>query len=102
MATVFDELNPTGVKIELERIPEEPITLLMEIGSGLRRVYEVAYGNKFDDSALQQAIRQIAEAAYEQRYGDIGYKRLFVQKVIQGFHYLRQKGTPPSLDDLGF
>ena len=101
VATVFDELNPTGVKVELERIPGDPITLLREIGSGLRSVYEVAYGCEFDESPLQQAIRQIAEAAYEQRYGDIGYKRLFVQKVIQGFHYLRQKGSPPSLDDLG-
>lgn len=102
VATVFDELNPTGVKIELERIPGDPLTLLTEIGTGLRRVYEVAYASKLDDSLVLHTIRQTAEAAYEQRYGDIGYKRLFVQKVIQGFHYLRQKGSPPSPEDLGF
>jgi len=100
VATVFDTLNPTGVKIELEKLSIEPIEFLEEVGDKLKRIYEVAYGHRFDGAASEKTIRTIAEAAYEQRYGDIGYKRLFVQKLIQGFHFLRQKRQPPSPEDL--
>jgi len=41
-----------------------------------------------------------AETAYEQRFGDIGYKRLFVQTLIRGLHFLRLRGTPPEVGDL--
>jgi len=101
VATVFDELNPTGVKIELEKIPVEPIALLEEIGSKLKHVYKVAYQYDFDELLAKQIVKQIAEAAHKQRYGDVGYKRLFVQKLIQGFHYLERKGSAPPLDELG-
>jgi len=38
VSTVFDaKLNPTGVKIYLERIPMEPIAHLKEIGEKLAR-----------------------------------------------------------------
>jgi len=100
VATVFDTLNPTGVKIELEKLSIEPLKFLEEVGDKLKRIYEVAYGYRFDGAASQKTIRTVAEAAYEQRYGDIGYKRLFVQKLIQAFHFLRQKGHPASPEDL--
>ena len=100
VATVFDTLNPTGVKIELEKLSIEPIKFLEEVGDKLKQIYEVAYGYRFDGAASEKTIRTVAEAAYEQRYGDIGYKRLFVQKLIQGLHFLRQKGHPPSPEDL--
>ncbi|HEC83432.1 MAG TPA: hypothetical protein ENI46_02960, partial [Firmicutes bacterium] len=100
VSTVFEEMNPTGVKIELEQVSNEPVELLTEVGRKLRDIYEKAYDHRFDDSAVEETIRTVAERAYELRYGDIGYKRLFVQKVIRGFAYLKKKGHPPSVDDL--
>jgi hypothetical protein len=101
VATVFETLNPSGVKVELEKVVSEPIPFLCEIGGKLAKVYETAYSHKFDESGCQRTVKAVAETAYEQRFGDIGYKRLFVQRLVQGFHYLRQKGIPPSPDDLG-
>jgi len=98
--TVFEYLNPSGVKIELERVVKEPIPFLCEVGNKLARIYEIAHNYHFDNAACQQTIELVAKAAYEHRYGDIGYKRLFVQTLIKGFHFLRQKGTPPSSEDL--
>lgn len=100
VATVFETLNPSGVKIELERVVTDPILFLCEVGRGLARVYEAAYNHKFDEAACQQTISLVAKKAYEQRFGDIGYKRVFVQKLIRGLHILRQKGVPPSSEDL--
>lgn len=100
LATVFEELNPSGVKIELERVVTEPIPFLCDIGSKLSKVYEVGYNHAFEKASVQQMINSIAEDAYEQRFGDIGYKRLFVQKLVQGFNFLRIKGIVPSIKDL--
>jgi len=100
VTTVFDTLNPTGVKIELEKLSIEPIKFLEKVGNKLKHIYEVAYGYRFDSATSEKTIRTVAEAAYEHRYGDIGYKRLFVQKLIQGLHFLRQKRQSPSPKDL--
>lgn len=101
VATVFETLNPSGVKVELEKVVSEPVPFLCEIGGKLAKVYETAYSHRLDESGCQQTVKAFAEAAYEQRFGDIGYKRLFVQMLVRGLHYLRQKGIPPSPDDLG-
>lgn len=101
VATVFDQLNPTGVKIDLEKVWTEAIPFLEDVGTKLKHVYETAYGCEFDEPSAQQTIQKIAKAAFEERFGDIGYKRLFVQKLIQGFHYLRSTGSPPSASELG-
>jgi hypothetical protein len=100
VATVFDTLNPTGVKIELEKVSIEPISFLAQVGERLRQIYEVAYDHRIDDTASRDTMHTVAAAVYEQRFGDIGYKRLFVQKAIQALHFLRQKGRAPSLDEL--
>lgn len=97
---MFETLNPSGVKVELEKVVSEPIPFLCEVGDKLAKVYETAYSHKFDELGCQQTVKAVAEAAYEQRFGDIGYKRLFVQRLIRGLHFLRQKGFPPSPDDL--
>jgi hypothetical protein len=100
LETVFNTLNPTGVKINLEELPLQGVELLMEIGENLKRIYELAYSCVLDGDISQDVIRRVAEAAYNQRFGDIGYKRLFVQKCIQALHILRQMGQPPSLAEL--
>ena len=97
LATVFDdELNPSGVKIELERVVSDPISFLIEVGEKLAQVYEKAYSCSFNDAELEQIIAATAEEAYNERYGDIGYKRVFVQRLIQAFHTLRRQKTLSS------
>ncbi|BBO18322.1 conserved hypothetical protein [Candidatus Brocadia pituitae] len=100
VTTTFEGLNPTGVKIELEKVVSDPIPFLCEIGNKLAKVYEIAYNHKFKESAVKQTIKTVAESSHNQRFSDIGYKRLFVQTLIRGFHFLRQKDTPPTDNDL--
>jgi hypothetical protein len=93
VSTVFEKFNPSGVKINLEELSQRPEQLLHEIGEKLAYIYEIAYEMKFDSDTLRESIGNIADAAYERRFGDIGYKRLFVQSVVKGFGLLREKPT---------
>lgn len=96
LATIFDELNPTGVKIELERLSLNPYEFLTQVGKKLEEIYKIAYSCKFDQNKSDEIISTIADLSYEQRFGDIGYKRVFVQYLIKGLHYLREKEAIPS------
>ena len=97
VSTIFDELNTSGVCIELDRTIPEPVPFLEQVGGKLAGIYQVAYGHECDGATLEQAMPQIAEEANEERFGDTGYKRLFVQRAIRGLHYLRKTGKiPPS------
>ena len=89
ISTVFDFMNPTGVRIDLERVMSDPEELLVEIGSKLLTIFELAFSVTLPADKREPAIRQIARAAYAERFGDIGYKRLFVQGLVRGFHGLR-------------
>ncbi|RKY04643.1 hypothetical protein DRP77_03295 [Candidatus Poribacteria bacterium] len=102
LSTVFDEeLNPTGVRIDLEKAEVDPVLDLNQIGMKLARIYETAYGLRLPRRELAETVLNIARGAYNRRYGDVGYKRLFVQKVIQGFHKLRTSGEAVSAEEVG-
>lgn len=100
LATIFDSFNPTGVRIELERLSMDPIEFLLEVGNKLKQIYEIAYDCNLDHQLSRETISLVAKSAYDQRYGDIGYKRLFVQNVIKAFHFLKNKGKAPTFEDL--
>lgn len=100
LSTVFKTQNPIGVKIMLEDLSTAPGEVLREIGQKLARIFESYYQNRFDPRILKQAIGAIADVAYEQRFGDIGYKRLFVQSVIRGFQFLRANPTSVITKDM--
>lgn len=101
VSTVFDtEINPTGVKMYLEKIPIEAVDMLTEVGRKLARVYQIAYSVQFNTDALEETIKNIANAVYERKYGDISYKRLFVQNIIKAFHKLRRTQAPVSSEDI--
>lgn len=89
--SVFEFYNPSGVKIYLDKLGGDPLRLLEEIGSKLAAVFERAFDTAFDPDKAEEAVRLAAVEAYEQRFGDIGYKRLFVQGLIRVFQYLRRK-----------
>jgi hypothetical protein len=101
VSAVFDtEINPTGVKVYLEKIPIEPVNLLKEIGEKLVRIYKIAYNVKFNRGMLEKTIENIAKAAYERKL-EIGYKRIFVQNIIKAFHTLRKTGEAVVPEDIG-
>ena len=102
VSTVFEEFNPTGVRIELEPLISEPISFLQEVGEKVVRVYEVAKGEELDPTLATELVSMVAEAAYGLRFGDIGYKRLFVQGMIKALNFLRKRGQLPSMSDLGW
>ena len=95
---VFDtEINPRGVKIDLEKIPVEAVDMLAEIGIKLARIYEIAYKTPFKSDTLEESIENIANAAYEKKF-EIGYKRLFVKSVINAFDILRSSEKLVSIE----
>jgi hypothetical protein len=100
VATVFDEFNPTGVKVELGRVVSEPLPFLCEVGQKLAHVYEIAYEHRFADGERDLTVERVAEFSYGQRWGDTGYMRLFVQKLVPALHKLRQRGEAPTPEEL--
>jgi hypothetical protein len=100
VATVFEDINPTGVKLDLEKIVKEPIDFLLEVGKKLADIYQVAYAHKFDSSQLADLVQLVAKTAHQQKFMDIGYKRLFVQKMVRGLHFLKQRNIVPSASEL--
>jgi hypothetical protein len=97
---VFSGLNPSGVKVNLEELGIEPIPFLLEVGEKIAHIYELAYGTEFPPDVLEITIRNLAESAYEERYADISYRRLFVKGFVEILHRLRQNPTRPVNKEL--
>lgn len=89
ISSVFDFFNPSGVKINLEDLDSNPLIIMGEAGKKLKAIYEVAYGFSFPYD-MSNVIQLVAQEAYERRFGDIGYMRLFVQGIVKLFHFLRK------------
>lgn len=100
LATTFEEINPTGVKINLEKIVKEPIPFLEQLGMELAKIFEVAYNSSFEESVLQETVNMIANEAHLLRYADIGYKRMFVKMMVKGLFYLKNKGQKPNKEHI--
>jgi hypothetical protein len=90
LATVFDAPNPTGIKIYLEKIAQDPIGFLTEVGMRLSGVFEAAYDVKLERPKLVTAFKDLAKACYDQRFADLSYKRLFVQSAVRFMNQVRQ------------
>ena len=99
--TVFDdEINPTGIKIYLDRLSIDQVSFLKEIGEKLAKIYEIAYGVNFDKDILYPSIENIVNASLEDKFAS-GYKRLFVQNIIKGFHFIRKNNKIVTPEDIG-
>jgi hypothetical protein len=101
---VFERLNPTGVKIELDKVlgntEEEAIPFLTEVGRKLAGVYARAKDHEFDGVVVDKMINDIAVAEFKKRFADISYRRAFVEKAITSLSHLHHAGVPPSLEQL--
>ncbi len=100
ISTVFEELNPTGVRIQLEAVVLDALTFLNEVGSRISEIYQVAYDCTFDQKALDDLIKIVAKESYGKRFADIGYKRVFVKGIAGALNFYRIKGIPPSTEEL--
>ena len=98
--TEFDIFNPTGVSIELKRISDEPLELLKEIGRKLRVIFDIAHDCHLDEKCVEDTIDIVAERSYQERFGDLGYKRVFVQNIVRGFFFIRKEKRTPSYEEL--
>jgi hypothetical protein len=86
---IFSTTNPSGVRIDLEQIGMEPTDFLRTVGERLGRLYKRAYGVDINDYAIKRTAEVLADVCYKERYGDIGYRRVFVKTFIQALHSLK-------------
>lgn len=100
LETVFQEINPSGVEINLENISMDPHKFLKEIGEKLMMIYNIAYDIVLPERITLETIEEFADKVYEERYADIGYKRLFVKKIIQAFNFIRNKNIKPAYEEI--
>lgn len=100
VSTVFQIPNPSGVKMDLENMIPNPVGFLREVGGKLANVYSCAYDHSFDEAKLRKTVNLVASKAHELRYGDTGYKRIFMQNLVKGLDILRDTASPPSSEQL--
>lgn len=89
IATIYqDYLNPSGVRIELDKIIGQDEDLLPTLGQKLAEIFQVAYRTQLDAQAVAKLSQEVSKSALDERMGDVGVKRLFVQRMIQGLREL--------------
>ncbi len=86
---IFSTINSSGVRIDLEQLGMEPTDFLKRVGERLGRLYRNAYSIDINDYAIKHTAEVLADVCYRERYGDIGYRRIFVKTFIQAMHSLR-------------
>lgn len=89
LSSIFRYNNPTGVKIRLDDLTNDPKSTYVEIGKKLVHIYEVAYENKFEESKINGAIETIANVCIKRKIAS-SHKRDFVKSVISALHLLRE------------
>ena len=96
----FSQDHPMSPNISLEKLvpsEEEQVENLEEVGRKLAHLYESAYSISFTNT-LEESITNIAKAAKEARYGEVAYRRLFIQSMCEGLDLL-YKDVEPDIDD---
>lgn len=92
----FSQDHPMSPNISLEKLvpsEEEQVENLEEVGRKLAQLYESAYNISFT-STLEESIMNIAKAAKEARYGEVAYRRLFIQSMCEGLDLLYKDVEP--------
>lgn len=97
LSTVFEEVNFTGVRIDLDDSADDEssrLTMLREIGNRIVQIYQVAFGVSIAEAA-GPVIAEVAAWAHEQRFGDSGFKRDFVKELVRKLHGLAKAARTP-------
>jgi hypothetical protein len=86
----FTEVNPMGVKINLEEIGMKAEEFLSALGIKLAKIFEDAYKCRLDQDTLLTSINNMIDAVLALQALDISYRRLFVIGIIEVFHQLKE------------
>jgi hypothetical protein len=89
LRSAFAEMNPVGVKIDLEKLDLEPMEFLRALGLKLLNLFESAYIIELPRSEAQKALDLLGSLALNAFAFDVSYRRLFVVGAIEAFHRLR-------------
>lgn len=87
----FSEVNPVGVRINLEELGIEPAEFLARLGDRLAELFETAYDVKLPRERRDRALKLLAELAVSAFVLDVSYRRLFVVAAVEILHQLRAK-----------
>jgi len=98
LAGTFREVNPTGVKIDLEQLGLKPREFLEGLAARLADLYAAAFDDAPRPAVVADILPRFVQAAWDQRYGDEGYRRLFVKAFLQGLNRLRRAPERPLTD----
>jgi hypothetical protein len=98
LSGTFRDVNPTGVKIDLEQMGLPPTRFLEALAGRLAALYDRAFDDAPDPELVADALPRFTRAAWEQRFGDEGYRRLFVKAFLQGLNRLRRAPGRPLTD----
>jgi hypothetical protein len=94
----FTQINPMGVKINLEDIGIQPHDFLNDLGTKLARIFEDAYDCTFDTNTVRDSIANMAQTAVELQALDISYRRIFVVGIIEALQHIRNSNTVINRD----
>jgi hypothetical protein len=89
LRSAFSEVNPVGVRINLEELGIEPAEFLKRLGGRLASLFEQAYETKLPAERRESLLGTIAELAVSAFVLDVSYRRLFVVAAIEALHQLR-------------
>jgi hypothetical protein len=89
LRSAFAEMNPLGVKIDLEKLDLEPMEFLRALGLRLLNLFESAYIVELPKNEAQKALDLLGSLALNAFAFDVSYRRLFVVGAIEAFHRLR-------------
>lgn len=98
LRSAFSQINPLGVKINLEELGIQPEDFLVQLGEKLVSIFETAYSFKMEPEKAQKLVYHIAEESAKAFAYDISYRRLFVVSLIETLQ--RVKNEPDSLPSI--
>jgi hypothetical protein len=89
LRSAFSEVNPAGVRINLEELGIQPLEFLTRLGARLAVLFETAYEVSLPVQRRDAMLRMLAELAVSAFAYDVGYRRLFVVSGVEALHQLR-------------
>jgi len=91
LRSAFSNINPLGVKINLEELGIQPEDFLQQLGEKLYSIFQIAYPFKIDTEKARLLISHIAEQSAKAFAYDISYRRLFVVSLIESLQKVRNE-----------
>lgn len=98
LRSAFSQINPLGVKINLEELGITPEDFLIQLGDKLVSIFQTAYSFKLEPEKTQSLIQHVTDESAKAFAYDISYRRLFVVSLIETLQRVRNE--PDSLKSI--